>query len=68
MKIIEDKTLYMEGDLVEITGRYKCQVCGKEEMFMKNSSFPICENCRHGNNEDIWLLIEEIESIEFGSI
>ena len=64
----DNDTIYREGDVVAITGKYRCLVCGNIEIFYKNDSFSICDNCMHGKEEDIWVLIEEIEVVEFGSI
>ena len=64
----DNQTLYREYDIVPTTGRYRCMVCGNIEIFYKGSSFGICDNCMHGKTDDIWVLMEEIEMIEFGSI
>ena len=64
----DNQTFYREYDLVPVTGRYRCAVCGNIEIFYKGDSFSICDNCMHGKTDDIWILIEEIETVEFGSI
>ena len=64
----DTETLYREYDVVPITGRYRCIVCGNIEIFTIGDSFSICDNCMHGKDEDIWVLIEELEIVEFGSI
>lgn len=63
-----EQTLYRENDVVPVTGKYRCMICGNIELFYKDNSFTFCDNCLHGKNEDIWVLIEEIELVEFGSI
>ena len=60
--------LYRENDTIPVTGKYRCMVCGNIELFYKGNLFNICDNCMHGKEEDIWVLIEEIEMVEFGSI
>jgi len=64
----DGQTLYRENEIVPTTGKYRCVVCGNIELFYKGDSFIVCSNCMHGKTDDIWVLIEEIEMIEFGSI
>ena len=61
-------SLYKENDIVPITGKYKCIVCGSIFYFIINERFTICENCLQGREKEIWILFEEIEVINFGSI
>ena len=64
----DNEILYRENDVVPQTGRYRCIVCGNIKLFTKDELFQICDNCMHGKDEDIWVLIEELEVVQFGSI
>jgi hypothetical protein len=68
MKTAENQTLYRENEIVPVTGKYKCMVCGNVKLFYKDEKFPICDNCMHGKTDDVWTLSEELEIVEFGSI